>query len=108
MQSKSPFLEDFANLMAGAAGAAKAAGDEARTAFRGQMDRFVAEMDLVGREEFDAMKQAALEARAECEALKDRIAALEARLDAAATAAPAAKKPAKKAAKTSAAKKSAD
>ncbi len=80
MQSKSPILEDAANLLAGAAGAARAAGEEAKTALRGQMDRFVAEMDLVGRDEFEAMKQAALDARAECEALKARVAALEARL----------------------------
>lgn len=80
MQSKSPILEDFANLFANAAGAARAAGEEAKTAFRSQAGRFAAEMDLVGRDEFEAMKQAALDARAECEALRLRVAALEAKL----------------------------
>lgn len=80
MQTKSPILEDLANLMANAAGAARAAGEEAKTAFRGQAARFAADMDLVQREEFEAMKAAALEARAECEALKARVAALEAKL----------------------------
>ncbi len=82
MQSKNPIFEDFANLMANAAGAARAAGEEAKTAMRGQADRFIAEMDLVGREEFEAMKQAALDARAECESLRARVEALEAKLGA--------------------------
>jgi BMFP domain-containing protein YqiC len=47
---------------------------------RAQADRFVAEMDLVGRDEFEAMKQVATDARAEAEALKERVAALEALL----------------------------
>jgi BMFP domain-containing protein YqiC len=80
MQSKNPLLEDFANLFANAAGAARAAGEEAKTAFRGQAARFASEMDLVQRDEFEAMKTAALDARAECQALRARIAVLEAKL----------------------------
>lgn len=83
MQTKNPFLEDFANLMTNAAGAAKSAGDEARAVMRGQMDRIVADMDLVGREEFDAVKLAALEAQEEAKALRKRVAALEKTLSAA-------------------------
>jgi BMFP domain-containing protein YqiC len=80
MQTKNPLFEDLANLLANAAGAARAAGEEAKTALRGQADRLVAEMDLVGRDEFEAMKTAALDAKAECEALRARVAVLEAKL----------------------------
>jgi BMFP domain-containing protein YqiC len=57
-------------------------GDEAKGFMRAQADRFVAEMDLVGRDEFEAVKQMAAEARAEADALRDRVAALEAALKA--------------------------
>lgn len=77
MQSKNPFFEDFANLMTNAAGAAKSAGDEMRAVMKAQMDRIVADMDLVGRDEFEAMKTAALEARAEAKDLRNRVEALE-------------------------------
>ncbi|MBA4801623.1 MULTISPECIES: accessory factor UbiK family protein [Euryhalocaulis] len=77
MQSKNPVFEDFANLMTNAAGAAKSAGDEMRAVVRGQMDRVIADMDLVGREEFEAMKLAALEAKEEAAALRERVDALE-------------------------------
>jgi BMFP domain-containing protein YqiC len=61
-------------------GMAQGMGDEARSFFRSQADRFVAEMDLVGRDEFEAVKQLAAEARAEADALRKRIAKLEAAL----------------------------
>jgi len=77
MQSKNPILEDFANLMTNAAGAAKSAGEEMRAVIRGQMDRVIADMDLVGRDEFEAVKLAALEAQAEAAALRERLEALE-------------------------------
>ena len=94
MQTRNPLLNDFADLMTDAFGAAQAMGEEARAVFRARADRMVAEMDLVTREEFDAVK-AALDA-SQVEALKARIDALEA----AAKPKPAsrAKKPAAKAA----------
>ena len=78
MQTRNPLLNAFAELMTDAFAAAQAAGDEARTAMRGQAEKFVAHMDLVPREEFEAVKAVAASAKAEVEALQARIAALEA------------------------------
>ncbi|MFT3996573.1 MAG: accessory factor UbiK family protein [Asticcacaulis sp.] len=75
MQSKNPFLDEFAKLSTSAMSLAQAAGDEAKAAFRAQGDRFVAEMDLVRREEYDALKETLL---AEIAALKLEVAALKA------------------------------
>ena len=77
MQTQSSVFDDLARLMTGAMGMAQGMGDEAKNFMRSQADRFVAEMDLVGRDEFEAMKQLASEARAEAEALRARVAALE-------------------------------
>lgn len=92
MQTRNPFLNDFAELMSDAFAAAQSAGDEAKTAFKAQMRRVLAEMDLVEREEFEAVKEMAAKARAENEALAKRIEALEGK---AKPAAKAAAKPAK-------------
>ena len=70
MQTRNPFLDEFAKLTTGAMGLAQAAGEEARTAFRAQADRFVAEMDLVRRDEFDALKAEMAALRAELATLK--------------------------------------
>ena len=51
MQTKNPFLDEIAKLTTAAAGLAQAAGEEAKTQFRSQADRFVAEMDLVRRDD---------------------------------------------------------
>jgi BMFP domain-containing protein YqiC len=75
-------FDDLARLMTGAMGMAQGAGDEAKSFMRAQADRFVAEMDLVSRDEFDAVKQLASEARAEADALRERVTALEALLKA--------------------------
>jgi BMFP domain-containing protein YqiC len=80
MQTQSSVFDDLARLMTGAMGMAQGMGDEARSFMRSQADRFVAEMDLVGRDEFEAMKQLATEAKAEADALRERVAALEAAL----------------------------
>ena len=80
MQTQSSVFDDLAKLMTGAMGMAQGMGGEAKTFLRSQADRFVAEMDLVGREEFEAMKQLASEARAEADALRVRVEALEAKL----------------------------
>ena len=74
MQTRNPILDEFAKLTTGAIGLAQAAGDEAKAAMRAQADRWVADMDLVRRDEFDAMR-AALQAeiaelRAELAAVK--------------------------------------
>ncbi|MDP1738077.1 MAG: accessory factor UbiK family protein [Caulobacter sp.] len=70
MQTKNPILDEIAKFTTAAAGLAQAAGDEARTAFRSQADRFVAEMDLVRREDLDALKAEIAALRAEVDALK--------------------------------------
>jgi BMFP domain-containing protein YqiC len=70
MQTRNPILDEFAKLTTGAMGLAQAAGEEAKTAFRSQADRFVAEMDLVRRDEFDALKAEIAALRAEIATLK--------------------------------------
>ncbi len=82
MQTQSSVFDDLARLMTGAMGMAQGASQEAKGFMRAQADRFVAEMDLVGRDEFEAVKQLASEARAEAEALRLRVAALEGQLNA--------------------------
>ena len=58
MQTRSPFLDEFAKAMGNAMGVAQAAGEEAKSAMRAQADRIAAELDLVRRDEFDAMRDA--------------------------------------------------
>jgi BMFP domain-containing protein YqiC len=70
MQTKNPILDEFAKLTTGAMGLAQAAGEEAKTAFRAQTDRMVAELDLVRRDEFDAVRAEVAALRAEIAALK--------------------------------------
>ena len=70
MQTRNPILDEFAKLTTGAMGLAQAAGEEAKTAFRAQTDRMVAEMDLVRRDEFDALKAEIVALRAEVATLK--------------------------------------
>lgn len=70
MQTRNPILDEFAKLTTGAMGLAQAAGEEAKTAFRAQTDRMAAELDLVRRDEFDALKAEVAALRAELSALK--------------------------------------
>lgn len=72
--------DEFARLMTEAAGVAQGVKREAETVFRSQMERFVADLDLVKREEFDVVRELASKARAENEKLAARVAELEARL----------------------------
>lgn len=78
-------LDEFAKLMTDAAGAAQGVRREVETAFRGQAERILNSMDIVQREEFEAVRDMALKARAENEKLAKRLAELEAQLGAAAT-----------------------
>ena len=82
MQTQSSVFDDLARLMTGAMGMAQGMGEETKSFLRAQADRFVAEMDLVGRDEFEAVKQMAADARAEADELKARVAELEAKLKA--------------------------
>ncbi len=73
-------LDDFAKLMTDAAGAAQGVRREMETVFRTQIERLLNSMDLVKREEFEAVREMAVKAREENDALSVRLAALEARL----------------------------
>ena len=79
-QTTNRFLDEFAKLMTDAAGAADGLRKEAETLFKSQGERFLSEMDVVRREEFEAVKAMAEKARAENERLEARILALEAQL----------------------------
>ena len=78
MQSRNKILEDVSQLMTNAMGVAQGAREEAETAMKGWIDRWLAERDFVTREEFDAVRAMAQKAREENEALKARLEALEA------------------------------
>jgi len=78
MQTRNKVLDDFSQLMTNAMGVAQGARDEAQTAMSSMVDRWLADRDLVTREEFEAVRVMAQKAREENEALKARIEALEA------------------------------
>ncbi|MCD9149536.1 accessory factor UbiK family protein [Pseudophaeobacter flagellatus] len=79
MQSRNKIMDDISQLMTNAMGVAQGAKDEADTAMKGLMDRWLAGHDFVTREEFDAVRAMAQKAREENEALKLRLEALEAK-----------------------------
>lgn len=78
MQTQNAIFDEFAKLMTEAAGAADGVRREAETVMKSQLQRLVADMDFVPREEFEAVREMAQAAREENEALKARIEALEA------------------------------
>lgn len=73
-------LDEFAKLMTDAAGAAQGVRREMETAFRSQAERVLNSMEIVQREEFEAVREMAIKAREENAALAARIEALEAKL----------------------------
>ena len=77
-QTTNRFFDEIGRLMNDAAGAAQGVKREFDTVMRTQAEKFLRDMDLVKREEFEAVKDMARLAREENEALKARIAALEA------------------------------
>ena len=81
-QGPNRIFDEFAKLMTDAAGAAQGMKREAETAFRSQAERFLVDMDLVKREEFEAVQEMASRARAENEELKSLVEALEKRVEA--------------------------
>jgi BMFP domain-containing protein YqiC len=78
MQTRNKVFEDISQLMTNAMGVAQGAKDEAETAMKSMIDRWLADRDFVTREEFDAVRAMAQKAREENEALKARLDALEA------------------------------
>jgi BMFP domain-containing protein YqiC len=69
MQSQNPFLDELAKMTTSAMSLAQAAGEEAKSAMRAQADRFVADMDLVRRDELDALRAEIAELKAQVMAL---------------------------------------
>ncbi len=91
-QGPNRVFDEFAKLMTDAAGVAQGVKREAETAVRSQAERFLNQMDLVQREDFDAVREMASRARSENDSLKQHLSELELRI----VALEAGKKPAKK------------
>jgi BMFP domain-containing protein YqiC len=81
VQTQNKLLDDLARLTTGAAGALHGLKAEVEGVVRQKLDRLLAELDLVTREEFEAVKEMAIAARAETEALKARLKDLEEALE---------------------------
>lgn len=80
MQTRDKFFDDISQLMTNAAGMAQGMRTEAETAMKGWMERWLADSNLVTREEFDAVREMATRAREENDRLAARVAELEAKL----------------------------
>jgi hypothetical protein len=81
MQSQNRFFDDVARVASGAVGAISGVRGEIEARLRDQLERVLAGMDLVSREEFEAVKAMAAKAREEQELLRRQLDALEARLN---------------------------
>lgn len=81
MNQRARIFDDFARLATDAAGMAQGVRREAETVIKTQLERLLATMDVVTREEFEAVRDMAVRAREENDRLSARLAALEARLD---------------------------
>ena len=82
MQSQNRFFDDLARVAAGAMGTLSGVKSEVETRIREQLERVLAGMDLVSRDEFEAVKAMAARARSEQEELQRRLAGLESQLSA--------------------------
>ena len=80
MQTSNRIFDDFAKMASGAVHTLGGLREEVETRVRERLERLAADMDLVTREEFDAVKAMAAKAREEQEALASRLTALEAEL----------------------------
>jgi BMFP domain-containing protein YqiC len=79
MQTRDKLFDDLSQLMTNAAGMAQGVKTEAETAMKSWIERWLADANLVTRDEFDAVREMAIRAREENETLAARIAELEAR-----------------------------
>ena len=77
MQTRNKMLDDLSQLMTNAMGVAQGAREEAETAMRSVIDRWLADQNFVTREEFDAVRLIAQKAREENNVLAARLDALE-------------------------------
>ena len=80
MQSQNRFFDDLARVAAGALGTLSGVRTEVETLLREQLEKVLAGMDLVSRDEFEAVKAMAAKARSEQEDLANRVAELESKL----------------------------
>lgn len=80
MQTNNKVFDDLAKMAGGAVSTIVGVRDEFKALVRQQAESLILDMDLVPREEFDAMKAVAIKARTEQEKLEKRVAALEAQL----------------------------
>jgi BMFP domain-containing protein YqiC len=80
MQTDNRFLDGMARFFTNAAGAAQSFKAEMETIIKSRVERMIADLDFVPREEFDAVKAMAARARSENEALGARVAELETKL----------------------------
>ncbi|WP_411291586.1 accessory factor UbiK family protein [Sphingorhabdus sp.] len=94
MQSEKHIFDDLAKVLNGVAGTVAGMGREAEASMRERAREWAGGLDLVSREEFDAVKTLAANARAEADALGKRVAVLEAAMQAKISATPAKAKPA--------------
>lgn len=78
MQTNNRLFDDLARVANGAAGTLAGMRAEVETLIKARLERLMAEMDVVPRDEFEALKAMALKARADNEALAARVADLEA------------------------------
>ena len=104
MQSQNRLLDDLAKVATSAMGTLSGMREEVEAQFRQRFERVLSQMDLVTREEYEVTKAIAEAARAEQEALTERVAELEARLAELSPAKTTAAKPARKAASKTAPK----
>ncbi len=82
MQTNNKIFDDLAKMAGGAVSTLVGVRDELKALVRQQAESLIMDMDLVAREEFEAMKAVAIKARTEQEKLEKRVAALEAQLSA--------------------------
>jgi BMFP domain-containing protein YqiC len=80
MQSQNRFFDDLARVAAGAMGTLSGMRSEVESRVREQLERVLAGMDLVSRDEFEAVKAMAAKARSEQEDLARRVCELESRM----------------------------
>lgn len=73
MQTQNPLLDEMAKAAGAAMSLAQAAGEEAKTAFRAQADRMAADLDLIRREDFEALKAEVANLRAELAAMRAQL-----------------------------------
>ncbi|MBI1180875.1 MAG: accessory factor UbiK family protein [Alphaproteobacteria bacterium] len=82
MQTQSRILNDLGKLATGAAGVLQSVREELETAMRQRLERAIADLDVVSRDEFEAVKEIAAKAQTECERLAAENARLAERLSA--------------------------